>query len=327
MPKLKDLWFRRTNDETEEKAEFKTSASVDTGGVFSVMIPEEYAEIAWKLEHDRYATLTRQPFNDKYQRDAKWKGTKLSRAQKHLHVHAPELKQCMHFINDVLDEYLTCETEEKLVIVYRCTSDISYFRTDDGEVRANGQSDDFKQLDGNWRGPRDTWNAKCTHSLGVMARVMQKVSHKRSTGAIIRYKHPDLEDGTHAEKLNRFILKIDEDDMIHDINKYTPEKDSTCRVPERFNHWQEIPYTEEAAKFFNDMMLSLAKAADVLFDFLGDGERVKQAIADYALPHHGRGPELLLPPSVVPGYSDKTDRMPSKNAGETKMKLKLRKKK
>lgn len=76
-------------------------------------------------------------------------------------------------------------------------------------------------------------------SVGLATAVGKKIAYTRPTGSKVEHARPGGDSGPYLKKLNSFVgLSID------------PEKMS------------EMPYSEEAARFFCDMMLNLCRMAD-----------------------------------------------------------------
>jgi hypothetical protein len=158
-------------------------------------------------------------------------------------------------------------TEEKLVIVYRLHNRVSYFKTGDGEILPNGEDLGNHLVNpelGEWHDGReghfdDSWSH---YAVQVYAVVAKKVTVTGSDK--VDYQWPDLEESW-AEKLNRFR------------NLPLPST-GYGRSEVRIEDCTEIPYTEERAKFFYEMLLGMCKLADK-FKVLHDAETLLQ-VAD-----------------------------------------------
>lgn len=135
-----------------------------------------------------------------------------------------------------------------------------------GVIVPNGSYDpEYNKNKGSWHGTtqhdRNPWSGDCTFSVGLMARAYVKVTAHRKSGDQIAWERAGenchSEPDNYLDKLNSFIGGA----PLHHCDDF-----------------HEIPYTEEAAKFFYEAMLSICKLSDRIESFFGNPENVQKAI-------------------------------------------------
>ena len=172
------------------------------------------------------------------------------------------------------DLQVDTEIEESLLIFYSLSEDIAYCTSPDfpGEVFP----------DGNKAGPKYEWaNAtkggqqRVDYSVGLSATIVGKRIHRQKlTGAFyVEHFRPVLTEGTYGEKLQSFVRTVwpsldfwSAGDPTLPKHRVRNETMNGYRVG---GSLQCVPYTEESAKFFYDMMMNLCKLHAKLTDFFG----------------------------------------------------------
>lgn len=251
MPSLGEKSFRvypeqRTNDPFV----FKSHVSVDRDGIFSFTIPEELEETAdanRKLQEPKLCSVGRNRAN-------------------HLVIIGKTKQDCECFITKVIQDYLACNVTKETIIAYRTEARLSYWKTATGEIVPNGIFDpDYNENGGEWNGSLNgSTQHHHTYSVGLAARCYVKVTAHRNSGDQVSYERT-YGDGTHfsrdtyLQKLGQFV------GLDFDL--------AQCK---------QIPYTEEAAKFFYDAMMSLCKLSDRIEGFFESPETVQKAIESRA---------------------------------------------
>jgi len=248
MPKLKTMTFR-ADAQTGDKLEFKSDLSVDSEGVFSATIPEEV--------FDSLRTIRgRGEFAD----------VDVGQPRRYYRASAPTLDVLKKAIKAAMDEHLAVEVITDRVIVYGYTTDVNAYEDGDGTLHANGYIGD--DVVGRWHpmGRNMSPHNPASHfQVGLAAAVMDKITYRRQRSERVEYKRPvwehsHLEFPTYASKLNAFVgIRL--------------------RRPEAMS---QMPYTEEAAKFFYDAMIGLCMLGKRIHEFFGDEEQVQLAIAGSA---------------------------------------------
>lgn len=251
MAKLKPIEFR-AKSLTDETTEFKSEASVSNDGVFSVDIPDFLEELGRKLIRD-YGSLF------------------ISRPRVYLRVSGKVLKECEDFIKHLLQQYIKCEKVEELVILYDYKNDLSYVKDSvTGELHPSGYGVKGFNETAHWVSGKNSTDSS-THfaqffSVGLNAMVVTKTTYKRDSNITVKYsggRGGGFGDGyVWAGKLNAF-----------------------CRLGYPFDSkgvikggMMELPYTEDAAKFFYGLMMSMCHLADRVESFIGNKEQLAIAM-------------------------------------------------
>ena len=166
---------------------------------------------------------------------------------------------------------LAVEVMTERVIVYERQADVSVWQDTDGSIHANGYlGNDRGEKGGGWNdcgANIHAGNAPKYFSIGLTARVLDKITYRRPNSERVEFKRPEwghshLSFPTWGAKLNGFVVGL-------------PDK------PERL---ESMPYTEEAAKFFYDAMIGIASMGIRLHEFFADEARVQRAIKQGGMP-------------------------------------------
>lgn len=239
LPKLKFHF----EPETGEALQFDAPVSVNSSGIFSVTIPEELAEVAKSVIAKEYLDRT----------------VSCQLAQKYFKVSAPTLDLCREVIDRAGKEYVTCDVKVETVIVYSHDTKVSYWKDGD-QIYPNGCG---REKSGKWNGAmRGALEYTEHYGIGVAAVVMNKTTYTRSSSTKVEYSrwrdesiHHLAQQKTWAGRLNNFV-----------------------RLSVKPKRMKEMPYTEEAAKFFYDMMIGVCRLADRIEEFFSSEENVLLAI-------------------------------------------------
>lgn len=256
MAKLKNERFTVGNT-AGDKLEFQSDVTIDGSGIFSFTIPSSI------LEQDPDFIEIARDMSSKVE----WRAKKIAITQPrdNYRVSGPNMSDCRSFIEEVCKLLLTVETSEELVILYGIRADYSVSVASDGKLFPNGYfvqahtkiPSDYGQHVGNLHAT----NREEQFSVGVGARVLKKVTSVRGDSSKVRWSNPDYDNfaqETWGEKLNS-INGI----CIHDNLR---------------GKFKEIPFTEDAAKFFFDSIMGLAEMGYRLTAFFDDEHAVQKAI-------------------------------------------------
>jgi len=243
MAKVTTIKFCVRNEIGEEYS-FKSDVTVNADGEFSSVIPEDMVELArHRAEKDKNV------------------GIRFSRS-KH-RVVSNTMDNLRKFLGDTAEEYIKCTVTEEVVIAYSIVNSAHYWKGDDGSIYPNGAyADDHTKGRFNTDGKSSSYNEK-GYSIGANARVYLKKGYTR--GGITEYEYerwlPEGESHlypkTWAGKLNSFTS----------LALLKPE--DAC----------EIPYTEEGAEFFYNMLLGICKLANRIEQFFGKEENVQRIVS------------------------------------------------
>jgi hypothetical protein len=252
MAKLTPITFKVKN-ETGETMEFKSDVSLTIDGTFNVTIPDELVESIGARVGNRRAGFDVELSKPATARQWRASGKRLD-----------DVKS---FIYAAMKDHLRCEVTTERIIAYGHRLKVSYARAIDGTFHTNGytaQEAIGKSGAGNgegykWGGELNATEHAALYSVGLGARIFDKLTYRRPSGTIVKYQKPADFDpwrgASPGERLNGFIgISID------------PE------------YSEQMPYTEEAAAFFYDAMMAMCRLADQVGAFLGDKQSLQLAI-------------------------------------------------
>lgn len=245
MAKLKPIDFS-FKSKTGEELTFRADVSVsDTTGAFSLTIPDS-------LEQTARRVAASHPFP-----------VALDRPRQNLRVTGPTLDGCKQFIAHCATDFLACEVTEELVIVYDTNFKVAYVKDDEGNFFENGYAckEKYDTQAAVWHGALHATNQATHFQVGLVAKVMKKTTYTRPSGVAHRYERSDAPKDSWMARLNGFsglYLKFDS--------------------KEELPGYKQIPYTEDAAKFFYFSMLSMCQLADRINQCFGDEASLKLAI-------------------------------------------------
>jgi hypothetical protein len=237
-------------DTAHEPFKFKSRVAVDHRGEFSFTIPDELiatAKANAKLQAVKLCGVG-------------WTG------RGSYTVTGLTKNDCEQFLQKVMHDYLACTVTKETVIAYATEARVHYWKKADGEIVPNGVFDhEYDQQGGTWGGPLDRGGMKSFKSfksfgVGLGARCFTKITEHRLSGDQVSYA-PTYGDGDHFSK-DTYLQKLGQ--FVHlDIDPA---------------HAKQIPYTEDAAKFFYDAMISLCKLSDRIEGFFESPDCVQKAI-------------------------------------------------
>lgn len=240
----------------------KGDINVDTAGKFY-----------FKLEQDHI------PFAQRYIKD----GIKLESnhelyidGRNKNNLYSDNLTTLESALKTICYQFAQSGIKEELVIRYYISNTMVYFKETDGNIFPT-KTDAGKNADGEWVGERGTFQSEKGFSLIVHAQVSCKITQSGST--TIKYVWPG-----HNETIGDIYnehgdLTGNKYEFMHRLNRFVStwndEKDL-----------KEMPYTEQRAKFFYELLLGMCRLADK-FSTLEDHDTVLK-LADSGKP-------LLLP--------------------------------
>jgi len=250
LPSIRFGFKSKAGDELD----FKSAVTVGADGLFTMTIPVE-------LE-DALRGVCKGLRDD---------GSGVYDTPKSIRVYAPSLQQCKDLIGKAGEEWAACQITEEAVIVYARDIKVAYCIDTDGAIYGNGCG-----LHGYRRGGElHATNRAKFYTVGFAAKCMLKITYVRASSSKIEYKQSPHKTPHH----------LDFPETYHDkLNGFN------CLSIGDPRYMQEMPYTEEAAKFFYEMMAGICALADRVEQFFGNTENVINAIAQ------GKSP-LALPGS------------------------------
>lgn len=253
MAKVKTQHFRHTG-KTGEKIEFKSDITVDSDGDFHATIPAELYESAERM-------LGTDTWDSAKRNSGLWPGIVPSKAKVNHRIGGKVLENIERFISAAMIEHLACEVTEDLVIIYTHECKTKYVYNDDGEFGRNGYAFDGRPY---YFGGNDSvaaHQAVSKYSIAVGAKCVKRITYTRPSGVKVVFDRPDFPNNHHrsehpGEMLNEFIALYPEG--------------AKCQV---------IPYSDEAAMFFVNLLTAMCKMSHQLDHFLGNEDNLRLAIA------------------------------------------------
>ena len=165
----------------------------------------------------------------------------------------------------MIEEHLTCEISESLVILFDYTSTCHYAQDSEGNIYPNGTY--CPPNDYHWNDATDRRQNHAIHpstkdfNVGFKARIYLKKEYKRSESVRAEYLRADTKLlGEYGEKLNDFV-----------------------GVSIKETH-EEMPYTEELAAKFYSAMMGLCHLADQIQSFFENPDNILNSPDILALP-------------------------------------------
>lgn len=244
-----------------DKYRFDGDVFATADGRFEIAIPADLEDTAF--------TFLRGP------RGFEFGHSKLDRPKgKPARISSDTMKNAEQTVRAIVTDHMSSEVVKERVLIYRYETGVHYAKGADGRISPNGYPPDNTGQAGwehVWKGPKTVFSneRKPLYSLKFMAMAMVKTTATRKDSVKITYQRDEL--GGHGtydnygQRLNAFI----------GLEHPTGEDWRGCRVED----YKQIPYTEEAARFLYETMLSFCRIDDRLKDFFGDDSKVQAAIA------------------------------------------------
>lgn len=253
MAKLKPIDFK-FSAKAGEPLIFRSEVSVaDATGVFSLTIPDSLEEQARRIAQDNPRHVAgKNPFP-----------VTIDRPRTFLRVSGATLDVCKAFIAHLAEDFLRCEVTEEVVIAYSLNNQVAYVKDDEGRFFENGNacSEQYAAQTARWCGNLHATKCASHFQVGVVARGFKKITFTRASGTTVIYDRAGPEAGTWLARLNGFAgLAISSRDV------------------RELNQMSQMPYTEDAAKFFFHTMLTMCQLADRIDNFFGDKQALQSAI-------------------------------------------------
>ncbi|KVP65638.1 hypothetical protein WJ96_04525 [Burkholderia ubonensis] len=257
MAKLKPIDFKFAAIAGEPLI-FRSEVTVsDSDGAFALTIPDLLEEVA----------------NQVLSSHGKLYGVQVTRPRTNLRVEGAVLESCKRFIEHLAKDFLHCDVKEELVIVYGVSNKVAYVKDDAGHLYENGYAcrDQYVNRTARWRGTLNATTGSSYYQVGMAARVFKKLTYTRSSGQSVKYARVDGDDTQPwLSRLNSFV----------GLSLSSSDERTLSRM-------DQMPYSEDAARFFYNSMMAMCQLADRIDAFFGDRAVLQQAI-------EGQAP-LLLP--------------------------------
>lgn len=263
MAKLAPITFN-SKSETDEVIEFKSEVTVSQSGEFALTIPDYLEDVALaRLKTGRpLREITPSLHGQNVWADAGSRyAVNVERPKLHVRVIGKNMETCCLFIKQVCRDFLACDVKTERVILYATNITVYCFKGEDGNLYANGYDAGRSQKcdpqkAGQWAKIGQNINNNNStefYNIGIVARVMNKVTYVRSSGSKIEYTRCAVED----YKAEPYLCKLN----------------SFCHISIPYeSRMEQMPYTEDAAQFFYDTMIGMCRLAERIDSFFKDKE-------------------------------------------------------
>jgi hypothetical protein len=183
-----------------------------------------------------------------------------------LRIYGDSLNQCKRMVKETIAEHLSCTTERSLVILYEFISTCNFVKNSEGEIFTNGN---YCPNDYTWMNHEERYGkGNDDFLLGFRAQVFRRLKHSRPASEQIEYE--DVSSDPEDEQLGEWGKKLNE----------------FC-VGKLQDHGQEMPYTEEMAKRFYEMMMRLCALSDKLSEIFSDPETLQLSMSNVLMLQKG----------------------------------------
>lgn len=203
-------------------------------------------------------------------------------------AYAPSKADLLKFVDEAHRQHHQAEVTTDLIICYDWFAEVSYWLNPDGTMAANGSMPDAapRNVDGsggNWadhklkNGQSICANYTAKHfSVGVYAAIHKRTTYTRASGATVTW-----------ERITQFGARPPA------LGEWGEKLTGLCGLsePKSAEYLRQMPYTEEAARFFYESMMAMCEIGRRFKSFFGDEANVMAAI-------EGRGPSLLAGPTL-----------------------------
>ncbi|TLX15988.1 hypothetical protein [Rhizobium sp. MHM7A] len=170
-----------------------------------------------------------------------------------------------------------------LILFYKLNSNTRYVVGADGDVHPDGVGVEGYE----WMNPgQGSHMSRLDYSVGVTARIVARKTSRFSGGFHIKHLNPELPRESFGGRLNAFThVDYPNEDF------WSAAVEGERRYPLRDDHpdgykvysntgWQFMPYTEENARFFYEMMLNICRLSERISQYLGaDPKALSENIA------------------------------------------------
>lgn len=235
-------WTLRLTDKSGVYRCYATQIRVSTEGEFSIEIIDTKLASELGAEKGPYGkgNLTIRDFSIVYT------GTELARLKSQIKEDIENLVE----ITETTDYILT----------FKFSSHSNYWKNGHGEIRppvGHSREEGDQYFSGTERG---MFGASRCFDIGIRASCLRRKKYTSGKGEKIEYTNrlTDSEVGYYAKQLNEFCIEL-----------VPSEHDQTIKV---------IPYTEDAARFFVDLIFGICHLTDQFNSYFSDAEKVTELI-------------------------------------------------
>lgn len=262
MPKLTQIKGAYADD-AGKRIEYNANVSVDSEGYFAIEIPEkdvnEYESILQKNKNEYKGLII---------------GRKIIKKNIKHFIIGKDFELCKSFFLFAVKQANKYDIKEELVILYRFRKKISYIKNmETGEINLENKNINYYVNNENGKIQRisnmiDKYSHKNepVYSVGLSAGVFLKktLSGENTTETFYFLADNQLKKDSFGDMLNR--MNVGYDTKHYSYHEYGIELTDDM---------VEIPYAENSAEFFYNMVIGLCKLSDKLTDFMSKDNILK----------------------------------------------------
>lgn len=255
MPKIAKQAIRAQAADKTTYA-FDAEASVTTAGIFRVKVPTDLRDIVRNYQNGK-GEINRSNWSIYYH------GKSYAPETADWSVEAKALDICVAVLNAAAKEFLQCEVKTERVILYALELSVSFWATPDGQIYPNGYGASDGE-GGRWyetRSKSQSFHASNpipdSYKVGLGAEAWDKTSYIRSSGTKVTWEK--------VTAPGRFAPRTALDRL---------QSFSTLHLTPKTPGIKEMPYSDEAAQWFFDAMISLCRLAKGMDDFFANEDNL-----------------------------------------------------
>ena len=190
---------------------------------------------------------------------------KVQEVHKRMRLVGPELTRLHQKLNQAAVEHLKCTELRELVILYRTRGRSSFWQNPDGTLAPNGYTGN---REGSWSeiGGLNSTERAPFYDVGLWVSPAWKVTYRRTSGDTVTYE-------TVGGSIHGSEPLYAQYPTLNALASFTGLAD-----PDRFEKVSQMPYTEEAAKFFLNAMLTICALTKSFHQIFSDPKTLEKNI-------------------------------------------------
>jgi len=194
-----------------------------------------------------------------------------ARAKDMMKVSHSDLDTLVYMLKQVFKKHYDPEISEEYVIIYNIESHVSFAEDNHGNIFPNGgfPNAEWRNNDGRYGNHHASKPSNGGYSIIIGARAMIKITYKYGDSKKVKYK-PYYKGGSH----------LGHDNPAQLLNSW-------CSFS--LNDFKEMPYSDESAIFFHNLMLGMAKISQMIQNATFEEDNLMKLIAsgnNLFLPNH-----------------------------------------
>lgn len=259
------------------KISVRADVTVDSTGVFKVTMPEEYAKDLVEAAHRLREIDRNGPPNLR-----RWQEIEIEYVGVKRRLASKTLKVLDEFVRAIAKDYVACEIKDELAILYGSNITAHFFLGKNGVIYPNGAYASIAKVEGEWGGSEAKSGGYFSddhhgeYKVGFAARVVTKRTYVRLSGSKTAYLDEDGVESHHGTDQS-WRAKLDAFNHMSVLGRSIMTRHEAGF--DKASNMREVPYTEEAAKFFYEVVIGICALANRIDTFFKDDKRLIEAIS------------------------------------------------